>query len=54
MGDRISKELEIKAMKIALKKERPKAGLIFHSNIGSQYCSNDFKDLLINNHILKI
>lgn len=38
MGDRITKELVIKAMKMALKRENPKAGLIFHSDRGSQYC----------------
>lgn len=51
MGDRITKELVIKAMQMALKKEIPKAELIFHSDRGSQYCSNDFKDLLKSNHI---
>jgi putative transposase len=51
MGDRITKELVIKAMTRAIRTERPKPGLIFHSDRGSQYCSNDFKDLLINNHI---
>ncbi|MTI61771.1 MAG: DDE-type integrase/transposase/recombinase [Firmicutes bacterium] len=50
-GDRITKELVIKAMKMALKKEMPKAGLIFHSDRGSQYCSNGFKDLLKSNYI---
>jgi len=51
MSDRMTKELVIKAMKIAIKREMPKAGLIFHSDRGSQYCSNDFKDLLRDNHI---
>jgi len=51
MGDRITKELVIKAMKMALRRERIPAGLIFHSDRGSQYCSNDFKDLLKVNHI---
>lgn len=51
MGDRITKELVIKAMQMALKKEKPKAGLIFHSDRGTQYCSNDFKYLLKSNHI---
>jgi len=36
MGDRITKELVIKAMKMAIRKEKPKAGLIFHSDRGSQ------------------
>lgn len=51
MGDRITKDLVIKAMKTAIKREKPKAGLIFHSDRGVQYCSNDFKDLLKANHI---
>jgi putative transposase len=51
MSNRITKELVIKAMKMAMRKERPKAGLIFHSDRGGQYCSNDFKDLLKTNQI---
>lgn len=46
MGDRMTKELVIKAMEMVIKKERPKSGLVFHSNRGSQYCSNDYKELL--------
>lgn len=51
MGDRMTKELVIKAMQMAIRKEKPKAGLIFHSDRGSQYCSNDFRALLTINHI---
>lgn len=51
MGDRITKELVIKAMEMAIRRERPKPGIIFHSDRGSQYCSNDFKDQLKANHI---
>jgi len=51
MGDRMTKELVIKAMKMAVRKEKPEPGLIFHSDRGSQYCSNDFKELLKSNHI---
>ncbi len=51
MGDRIVKDLVIKAMEMALRKEDPGTGLIFHSDRGSQYCSNDFKDLLKSNRI---
>ncbi|KUO49309.1 MAG: hypothetical protein APF76_16025 [Desulfitibacter sp. BRH_c19] len=51
IGYRITKELVINAMKMALRRETPKLGLIFHSDRGSQYCSNDFKSLLKNNHI---
>ncbi len=51
MSDRITKELVIKAMNMAIKRERPRAGLIFHSDMGAQYCSHDFRDLLVNNQI---
>lgn len=51
MSDRMTKELVIKAMKMAIKKELPNKGLIFHSDRGSQYCSNNFKDLLKSNNI---
>ena len=51
IGERMTKELVIKAMKMAIRNEKPNAGLIFHSDRGSQYCSNDFKDLLEASHI---
>ncbi len=51
MGDRIVKDLVIKAMEMAIRKENPRTDLIFHSDRGSQYCSNDFKDLLKANRI---
>lgn len=50
-GDRITKELVIKAMEMAIKREDPRPGLIFHSYRGSQYCSNKFKELLEANKI---
>jgi putative transposase len=51
MGDRIDKALVIKAMEMAIKREKPSPGLIFHSNRGSQYCSNDYQSLLKKNNI---
>ncbi len=36
MSDRMTKELVIKAMNMAIRREQPKAGLIFHSDRGSQ------------------
>ncbi len=53
IGERITKELVINAMDMAIRKERPKKGLIFHSDRGSQYCSNDFKDQLKANGIIQ-
>ena len=51
MVDRITKELVIKAMQMAIRRENPTPGLIFDSDRGSQYCSNDFQKLLENNAI---
>jgi putative transposase len=51
MEDKITKELVVKAMNMAIRKEKLKPGLIFHSDRGSQYCSNEYKELLKSNHI---
>ena len=45
-SDRINKELPINALKRAIHLRQPKAGLIFHSDRGSQYCSYDYQKLL--------
>jgi transposase InsO family protein len=34
------------ALRMAWFRRRPEAGLILHSDRGSQYCSHDFQDLL--------
>jgi transposase InsO family protein len=34
------------ALDMAWFRRRPEAGLIFHSDSGSQYCSNDFQDAM--------
>lgn len=52
MSDRITKELAIKAMEMAIKRECPNSGLIFHSDRGSQYCSKDYQNLLKSNKII--
>lgn len=46
MNKTMTRELVIKALKVALRREKPGKGLIFHSDRGSQYCSKDFRDLL--------
>ena len=43
---RMTKELVIKALKMALERARPADDLIFHSDRGSQYCSKAFRSLL--------
>lgn len=41
------------AFRQALGSRRPKAGLIVHSDRGSQYCSRSFKELLTSNRYLQ-
>lgn len=50
-SDRINKELVVSAMKMAIKREKPPKGLIFHSDRGSQYCSKLYQTLLQSNNI---
>lgn len=42
----MTRELVIKAFKIAIMRHRPPEGLIHHSDRGVQYCSNDYQELL--------
>ena len=49
MSNRITKKLVIDALQMAAWRRRPEDGLIFHSDRGSQYCSNDFQKMLKNN-----
>lgn len=46
MGERMTKELVITALKRAMVTQPPTKGLIHHSDRGSQYASNDYQDLL--------
>jgi putative transposase len=48
---RMTKELVIKALRMALRRVKPRPGLIFHSDRGSQYCSYAFRELLAKNEI---
>lgn len=43
MGERITRDLVIQALTMAIWRRRPKAGLIAHSDRGSQYASNDYQ-----------
>jgi len=49
IGKRITKELVIKSLSDAMNKRKPEKGLIFHSDRGSQYASDEFVGLLKNN-----
>jgi putative transposase len=43
MRERMTKELVIDALRMAWFRRRPAAGLIYHSDRGSQYCSQEFQ-----------
>lgn len=45
-GDRITKALAIRALNNAIKSEKPKSGLIHHSDRGVQYCSKAYQEIL--------
>lgn len=44
-GDNITSELAIETLKIAIKRHKPKKGLILHSDQGSQFTSKEFNRL---------
>jgi len=46
LSNRITKKLVMDAFRMAIWRRRPTTGLIFHSDRGSQYCSNDFQKML--------
>jgi transposase InsO family protein len=52
MSDRMQDELVITALQQAFMHRQPGAGLIHHSDRGSQYTSKNFKDLLIKYRIV--
>lgn len=52
MGDRMTKELVVRAAKMAIQNGKLKENCIFHSDRGSQYCSNTYQELLANNKII--
>ena len=46
IGPRMTKKLVADALRMAWFRRRPAAGLIVHSDRGSQYCSKEFQDTL--------
>lgn len=46
MSERITRELVADALKMAVDRRLPEAGLLYHSDRGSQYTSEDFQNLL--------
>ena len=51
-GDRLHRDLALAALRKALTMRRPAAGLIHHSDRGSQYCSIDYQAVLRKHGIL--
>lgn len=47
MRERMTRHLVMDALRMAYFRRRPKAGTVFHSDRGSQYCSEDFQSLLV-------
>jgi transposase InsO family protein len=52
MERRITKKLVMDALRMGIWRRRPDRGLIFHSDRGSQYCSNDFQKFLRTNGMI--
>jgi transposase InsO family protein len=46
LSNRMTRELVMNALRMAIWRRRPAPGLIFHTDRGSQYCSNDFQSML--------
>ena len=46
LGSSLSKQLVVKALIMAIVHRKPEAGIIFHSDRGSQYTSNSVRNLL--------
>lgn len=46
MGERMTRELAMDALNMAIRQRKPAAGLIHHSDRGSQYASDDYQSLL--------
>jgi putative transposase len=47
MSERMTRHLVMDALRMAYFRRPPKAGTVFHSDRGSQYCSEDFQSLLV-------
>jgi putative transposase len=52
MGERMTRDLTIQAMRMALTRIPDAAGMIHHSDQGSQYASNEYRKLLADNQML--
>jgi transposase InsO family protein len=52
ISERNDASLLISAMSNAIEFRNPKSGLVLHSDLGSNYCSNEFREYLYDNSII--
>jgi putative transposase len=52
MDERITRDLAMDALAMAIRQRRPEAGLIHHSDRGVQYASNDYQNVLSQNGMI--
>jgi putative transposase len=52
MGSRLTNDLTLRALRMALRKRQPSKGLIHHSDHGTQYTSHDYQQLLASHQAL--
>lgn len=52
LGDRMTKELVLEAFDQACERQKPAPGLIHHSDRGSQYASNEYRERLTKNEMI--
>jgi putative transposase len=52
INNRIDKGLVMDALRMAIWRRRPETNLIFHTDRGSQYCSDEFQEMLKKNRMI--
>ncbi len=53
MRTRMTRDMVIEALAMAINRKRPQKGLVFHSDRGSQYASHEFRRLLEKHHCIQ-
>jgi len=53
MRTRMTRDIVIEALAMAIERKRPQKGLVFHSDRGSQYASDEFRRLLEKHHCVQ-
>ena len=51
LGSRITTDLAIQSLSMAVARKKPQPGLVHHSDRGKQYCSQDYQNLLNQFHM---